>query len=52
MIPILHANMSNNSYHDYGEPDVSSIEREIEFDGNESISLTSYLERSLRYHLK
>ena len=33
MIPILHANMS---HYDYGEPDVSSIEREIEFDGNES----------------
>ena len=36
MIPILHTNMSNISYHDYGEPKVSSIEREIEFDDNES----------------
>ena len=35
MIPNLHANVSNNSC-DYGEPVISSIERKIEFNGNES----------------
>ena len=37
---MIHANMSNKNY---GEPNVSSIEREIEFDGNESTIIEQWL---------